>query len=88
LVAFARRRGEEWLIALATRLPLRMLDGTDIPRVDPRRWADTGIKLPEEARPLAFRDALFGETLPSGERIAIAAALARYPTALLYAGPG
>jgi (1->4)-alpha-D-glucan 1-alpha-D-glucosylmutase len=88
LIAFARRRGEDWLIALATRLSLRLLDGTDIPRVDPRRWGDTVIKLPEEARALAFRDLLSGETLPPGDRIAASAALARYPTALFYAGRG
>jgi (1->4)-alpha-D-glucan 1-alpha-D-glucosylmutase len=86
LIAFARRRGEEWLIAVATRFPLGLLDGTDIPRVDARRWGDTAVALPEEARALAFRDVLFGETLPADDRIAAAAALARYPATLLHAG--
>ena len=67
-------------------LPLRLLDGTDIPRVETRRWRDTAVELPEKARALAFRDVLFGDTLPPDHRIAAAAALARYPATLLHAG--
>ncbi len=86
LVAFARRHDEEWLVAIATRLPLALLEGADAPLVDPKRWGDTHIALLEEARGLSFRDIVFGETLPPGGNMAASAALARFPAALLHAG--
>jgi (1->4)-alpha-D-glucan 1-alpha-D-glucosylmutase len=83
LIAFARHFGDEWAIVVATRLPLALLD-TDIPLVEASAWGDTRILLPEGAQRLAFRDVTFGADLAGAVEIPAAAALARFPVALLY----
>jgi (1->4)-alpha-D-glucan 1-alpha-D-glucosylmutase len=83
LVAFARRKGEAWLVVIAPRLALPLLRGADRPHVPPERWADTAVALPQEAQALAWRDALTDARLPAGAALAVADALGSFPVALL-----
>jgi (1->4)-alpha-D-glucan 1-alpha-D-glucosylmutase len=85
IVAFARRRGDEWLVVVATLLPLALLDGTDAPLVPPAIWGDTAIRLPDEAGPLSLSDALWEGEVPAGPSLPVSALLARFPVALLHA---
>jgi (1->4)-alpha-D-glucan 1-alpha-D-glucosylmutase len=87
LVAFARRRGGDWLILVATRLALPLLDG-DLPLVPPARWSETKILLPDEAKTPALRDIIFGGEIAGGPALDAATVLARFPVALLHAGAG
>ncbi len=84
LVAFARRGGSDWLLLIATRLPLRLMDGSDRPLVDPQRWADTRIMLPGEAAGVPWRDVVFGTELAAGTAVNASSALAEFPVALLH----
>ena len=84
LVAFARRLGAEWLVVAATRLPLALLDGCDVPLVPADRWADTSIALPAECRGRTFRDIVFGHEIAAGDELLASEALARFPVALLH----
>jgi (1->4)-alpha-D-glucan 1-alpha-D-glucosylmutase len=85
IVAFARRRGADWLILVATRLGLSLLDG-DVPLVPPTRWSETKILLPDEAQSLPLRDILFAGEIAGGPALDGATVLARFPVALLHAG--
>jgi (1->4)-alpha-D-glucan 1-alpha-D-glucosylmutase len=84
-IAFARRRGDEWLVLVATRLPLALLGDAQVPLVEPSRWRDTRVELPTEALGLGLRDIVSGETLAGADVISLASALARFPAALLHA---
>jgi (1->4)-alpha-D-glucan 1-alpha-D-glucosylmutase len=85
-IAFARVYGEEWLVLIATRLPLRLLDSSDVPLIGSSRWGDTRVLLPAEAHSLAFRNIVFGDRLSAAGEIPLASALARFPAALLHSG--
>ena len=84
LVAFARHSDADWLVAIATRFALSMLDGPDIPLVLPDRWGDAAIKLPEPLQGLLLRDIVVGGEIEVEASIAAADALARFPVALLH----
>jgi (1->4)-alpha-D-glucan 1-alpha-D-glucosylmutase len=86
LVAFARLHDDSAVLVLAPRLLLPLLEGSDSPHVPPERWGDTAIRLPEPLSHRDWRDAVTGETHGSGETIPAAAALARFPVALLTTG--
>jgi (1->4)-alpha-D-glucan 1-alpha-D-glucosylmutase len=54
-IAFARRHGNAWAVVIATRLAAPLLDAdagdrveTDTPLVEPARWEDTAVQMPEE----------------------------------------
>jgi (1->4)-alpha-D-glucan 1-alpha-D-glucosylmutase len=85
IVAFARVSGGDAVIALAPRLPLRLLGGRDVPLVPHGDWGDTKVSLPEELARRRWRNLLDA----SGERLSgdlpIAGLLARFPVALLCA---
>lgn len=83
LIAFRRRSDSHQLIAIATRLAYRLVDGE--PHVDPARWAGERVPL-EDAAPRRWRDLLTGVELDCEDgSIAIRAALARLPVSLLLA---
>jgi (1->4)-alpha-D-glucan 1-alpha-D-glucosylmutase len=84
LVAFARRHEADWLVLIATRFPISMLDGTDIPLVAPDRWGDTIIGLPAAIEAMRLRDIAFGGEMEAEAAIPAADALARFPVALLH----
>jgi len=83
VVAFARRHKAEWLIAVATRFPLALIDG-GVPLVAAKRWGDTAIRLPRDAESLRFRDVVFGKEIAGASAIPIATILSEFPAALLH----
>ncbi|MCG5074768.1 malto-oligosyltrehalose synthase [Paraburkholderia tagetis] len=44
-IAFARRHGDTWAVVIGTRHAAALLDG-DLPLVEPARWDDTAVVLP------------------------------------------
>jgi (1->4)-alpha-D-glucan 1-alpha-D-glucosylmutase len=84
LVGFARRTQGEWLILVATRLPLKLLDGAEEPLVPPARWGDTHVILPETVHGVTFTNVLTGQLLSLGQQAEAAAILAATPVALLH----
>jgi (1->4)-alpha-D-glucan 1-alpha-D-glucosylmutase len=84
LVAFARRTQGEWLILVATRLPLKLLDGADEPLVPPARWGDTHVLLPDNLRGTAATNVLTGEPVSLHAAMSATDLLAAAPVALLH----
>jgi (1->4)-alpha-D-glucan 1-alpha-D-glucosylmutase len=85
ILAFARRRGADWLILVATRLALPLLEG-DLPLVPPACWSGTKVLLPDETQSLTLRDIAFGGEIAGGPALDAATVLRRFPVALLHAG--
>jgi (1->4)-alpha-D-glucan 1-alpha-D-glucosylmutase len=83
LVAFARRLDNEWLILVATRLPLALLQGTEQPLVPPERWGDTRILLPADVQG-ELRDVATGARLSAGPEFCARQLLRTLPVALLH----
>ncbi|WP_275786434.1 malto-oligosyltrehalose synthase [Pararhizobium gei] len=80
LVAFARRKGEEYLVAIAPRLMFGKLQAHALVAV-PGFWSDTTVKLPADAgRPL--RDLLGGSEI-AGTQITVETLLTERPVACL-----
>jgi (1->4)-alpha-D-glucan 1-alpha-D-glucosylmutase len=77
-IAFARRQGNAWAVVIATRLaaPLLFERGADakggdnvpddIPLVEPARWEDTAVRMPEEL----FGRAMFDWVSPAAPKVA------------------
>ncbi|PTB17487.1 malto-oligosyltrehalose synthase [Trinickia symbiotica] len=66
VVAFARRHGDAYAIAIATRFASRLLaPESDVPLVDPAVWQDTRVELPQA---LASR-ALFDWLSPGAPKV-------------------
>jgi (1->4)-alpha-D-glucan 1-alpha-D-glucosylmutase len=91
VVAFARRSGDAWLIAIAPRLVAPLLaEGAGL-RIAPERWGDTVVRLSLASAPGQWRDVLSGRTigLASGTpdaSLPLASALATLPFAVLLGG--
>ncbi|GAB7526568.1 malto-oligosyltrehalose synthase [Paraburkholderia sp. 2C] len=76
-IAFARRQGNAWAVVIATRLAVPLLvedhasakDGDrargDVPLVDPARWEDTAVRMPEEL----FGRAMFDWVSPAAPKV-------------------
>jgi (1->4)-alpha-D-glucan 1-alpha-D-glucosylmutase len=82
VVAFARRLGEHWAIAVAPCRTLRLTAGHDRPAIPGSRWHDTAIVLPTLAG-ASFVNHLTGEALGAGGRVPLAALLDKFPVALV-----
>jgi (1->4)-alpha-D-glucan 1-alpha-D-glucosylmutase len=84
VIAFARRHGANWALAIAPRLPVGLASVGE-PPIGVAVWEDTSVLLPEDA-PARFRSALTGEEVVASDgRIALGDALATLPLALLVA---
>jgi (1->4)-alpha-D-glucan 1-alpha-D-glucosylmutase len=84
VVAFARHHADDWLITVATRLPLLLLDGASTPLVPPGPWTGTRIMLPARARHVSFRNVLTGEISPPSAGVEVAKILSGFPAVLLF----
>ncbi|KND59840.1 Malto-oligosyltrehalose synthase [Candidatus Burkholderia verschuerenii] len=85
VIAYARHAGSAYAVTIATRLAAPLLDATsDVPLVDPHKWGDTSIVLPEALHSRALFDWL-SQNAPKAEgaRLLIRDALAVMPVALL-----
>ena len=92
LCAFGRRREDEFVLAIAPRLYSSLLGDSGSQPLGNEVWADTAIELPRKLAAASLYNLLDGRTLPvqqHGDRrfIAVGAALAHFPVALLCAPP-
>jgi (1->4)-alpha-D-glucan 1-alpha-D-glucosylmutase len=88
LVAFARTLDDRWVIVVAPRVALALLQGTEAPLVPRESWADTRVIVPESAKHLAFKDLVTGHRFSARTALPAAEILDAWPVALLYArGP-
>src|SRR5690606_35861502 len=88
LVAFARHRSDEWVIAVAPRLTVSLAPA-GAPPLGRAVWADTCIQLPNRA-PKTWRDELTGRAIavgPHAQTLSVGDTLATLPVALLVAEP-
>src|SRR5262245_8830921 len=86
VVAFARRLGEDWAIAVAPCRTLRLTAGNDRPEVPRSCWRDTAAVLPTLAG-ASFVNHLTGEDLGTGGCIPLADLLQQFPVALVSTVP-
>ncbi len=83
VIAFARRLGERWIIAAASRLHVSLVEPGTVP-CGAAVWADTSVVLPAGA-PSAWQDAVSDRFLEGSERLPLAEVFARFPGAVLVA---
>ncbi|ACO78672.1 maltooligosyl trehalose synthase [Azotobacter vinelandii CA] len=82
LLAFARRHAGQWALILAPRLAGDLLGEAERPAIEPARWTDTRVLLPEIP---ALRGVLSGETVPRGKsELFVGEALATFPVGLFH----
>jgi len=87
LMAFARRRRGEMVIAVTTRLPAGLLGEEPLPLVPAAGWSGTDLILPGNGNSGRYRDALTGVWLDGkAGRLPLHVILARLPVALLEVG--
>ena len=84
VIAFARRSGERWVIAVVPRRPSALVEVGAAP-IGGAVWGETALALPEGA-PTEFENALTGERLQATDgALPLKDALATLPVALLVA---
>ena len=81
IIAFARRLGGEWCLAVAPRFPTPLIRETEMPLGD-AVWADTVIQLPED-RPAMWTNVLTGEEISGESRLSVGDVLRHFPVGLL-----
>ena len=83
-ISFARRRGDEWIIAVVPRF-LTALSALEKMPLGRRFWKDAGISLPSEAPP-KWRNILTDENLVQNQsgRIQLFQVFKSFPVALLF----
>jgi (1->4)-alpha-D-glucan 1-alpha-D-glucosylmutase len=86
VIAFSRRRGEDWVMAVAPCRPLRLTAGSDRPQVPGANWRGTALVLPTLAAGRLV-NLLTGEDLGAGGRVPLATLLGRFPVALIATVP-
>ena len=85
VIAFARTHASEAVITVAPRLTNRLLSGCSVPMIEPARWDTTAVLLPPELAAVAWRNAVTGEVIAPGDRLALGPLLRDFPVALLVA---
>jgi (1->4)-alpha-D-glucan 1-alpha-D-glucosylmutase len=84
VVAFARRRGKAWALAVVPRLTTAFGPGFPL---GPGAWGSASLAMPKGS-PRTWTDALTGEILDVARgRLPVGQVLSRLPVALLTAGP-
>jgi len=84
-IAFARHHDNAWVVVIATRLATALLgDHDDLPRVEPARWEDTSVIVPDALEGRTLLDWLSsGASTAQGRRLGLREVLAHAPVALL-----
>ena len=90
--AFARRVAHEWILVITPCLYARLLGESDALPLGEAVWGDTLIELPRRLGGAALRDVLTGGAVATrvrdgGRVIAVGAALANFPVALMASEP-
>ena len=86
IVAFLRSDGGRAAIVIAPIRARALLADSDVPLVPHAAWGDTQVTLPPGWKQRTWRNVFTGEEMPAGgDAIRIAAALGRFPVALLVA---
>jgi (1->4)-alpha-D-glucan 1-alpha-D-glucosylmutase len=85
VVAFARTDGHRAAIAIAPRLPLRLLGNASAPLIPAPQWLDTQITLPPDLAARRWRNLLDPSAQIAGATPSLRALLQRFPVALLEA---
>lgn len=83
--AFARRHGEQAIVAVVPRLTYKLLGETGGLPVGAAAWRDTALELPPSLRGKRWRNIFTGAALPAAATLPLAAALSRCALALLRA---
>jgi (1->4)-alpha-D-glucan 1-alpha-D-glucosylmutase len=85
VVAFARILDEEAAVAVAPRRALALLDGVDVPMVQPSRWCNTAVALPAQLANRRWTNVCTGHHLDAKSEVALDAILHICPASLLFA---
>jgi (1->4)-alpha-D-glucan 1-alpha-D-glucosylmutase len=90
--AFARCQGEEAVLVVVPRLMVRLTGGGERPPLGPEVWGKTRLLLPSGLAGRSYRNIFTGEVLELGgvhntPEPLVAAALGRFPVALLTSHP-
>lgn len=81
VIAFARKKDNDWSITVAPRLLTYLLKEGEYP-IGKSVWEDTQALIPDDA-PLLWRDAFTDRVIKNGNTISIGEALNYFPVALL-----
>jgi (1->4)-alpha-D-glucan 1-alpha-D-glucosylmutase len=92
VVAFARRFGDEWVIAVVPRLNVTLTALKSVLPVGAGVWGDTRLRLPSEIAAMSLNNLFTRESVAlkadaDGYTVAVAEVLSVCPVALLQAGP-
>jgi (1->4)-alpha-D-glucan 1-alpha-D-glucosylmutase len=87
VLAFARSHQGNAIVVIVPRLAFMLLDGSDNPAIDPRRWGDTYVRLPETLATRGLRGLFSGGAVTDHERVRLAEALATFPLGILRSEP-
>lgn len=80
VIAFARRKDEQWALTIAPRFFASIVSENELP-LGRAVWSDTGVSVPADA-PHAWRNVFTNEVLKNRGSISVAEALGRFPVAL------
>ncbi len=84
VLAFMRRNGGERIVVVVAVHVAALLEGRDVPHVDPARWDDTTVQLPPGSASAAWRDAITCRRhRSSARRLRVADVLEDLPVAVL-----
>jgi (1->4)-alpha-D-glucan 1-alpha-D-glucosylmutase len=84
VIAFARRRDEQWALTIAPRFLSSIVSENELP-LGQEAWGDTKIEMPADA-PRAWRNVFTDEAISGHIRLSVAEAFGRFPVALLVTG--
>lgn len=85
LIAFARQYQGDWMIVVAARLAGPLLGDGNEPRIDPARWGDTTVILPEPLRGTPLNPLFEGApVVPEQASLGVALALESLPLAIFH----
>jgi (1->4)-alpha-D-glucan 1-alpha-D-glucosylmutase len=81
VIAFARRRDQQWALVIAPRFLSRLVQEGDFP-LGRKVWQDTEVTMPDGA-PAQWRNVITNEELSAGKALPVGDALLNFPVALL-----
>ena len=83
IIAFARCAGDQAAVVVCPRLTVGLTSGVEEPPLGETVWGNTRVLLPPKLNGATFRNLFSGEEFAAPDALRVAAALARFPVALL-----